>query len=77
MGLFNQSFFIPPGAGKGPFDMTEEFALNNLLGNCRAIHGYKLFGFSKAVLVNGLGHQLFSSTTGAGDEHGGGCWGNL
>jgi hypothetical protein len=57
--------------------MPKELALNELAGNGSAIHWNKLPALRAGrTIVQGSGHQLFSSPTLANDECGGIGWRN-
>ena len=69
LSLFEQSAFIRPGIRKGPFDVPEQFAFQKLFGNRRTIHRNKRRVFAATIIMNGLGHQLFSRSAFAGNEN--------
>src|SRR5205085_9346330 len=57
------------GAGEGPFLVTEDLALEQRIGNLRAVDGDKGERRSRAELVNRLGRELLAGSRLAADDH--------
>jgi hypothetical protein len=62
---------VSTGAGESAFNVTEQFALQQLRRNRRAIHGDKGLCIPPAVHMQRPRHQLFACTSLAQDQHGG------
>jgi hypothetical protein len=56
MSFLECALFIASGSGERPFPMTKEFALDQILGNCSAIHLDKHLIFAQTLRVNSMGH---------------------
>lgn len=57
-------------AGEGSFFMTEEFGLDQCLGEGRTVHGQEGFVFSGALGMDDSGDQFFAGATFTSDEDG-------
>ena len=57
------------GSGEGALLVAEELALDELLGDGRAVHVHQGVGRAGALAVDGVGHQLLAGAVLAGDEH--------
>src|SRR5215471_13618879 len=60
MGSLEQAMPLAVRSGECSLFVTEKFALQQSLGESRAVHGNKLFGCSRAISMNGSRHYLFS-----------------
>ena len=58
------------GAGEGALLMPEQFALQQLLRDGRAVEGQELGLGPRAVLVDGTGDQFLARSALPGDQHG-------
>ena len=58
-------------AGIGAFDVTEDLALHQVLGDRRTVERHQLLALTAAQPVDRFGTQLLAGTTLAGDEDGG------
>src|SRR5690606_11203472 len=61
VGLFQEADLGGVGAGKGPFLVAEELAFNEFPGKGPAVHTDHGAVPSGGTLVDGAGHQFFSS----------------
>ncbi len=59
------------GVGERSFHVAEQFAFENVLAQRRAIQRHKRLVLPRAVLVDGLGHQLLAGAGLALDQHAG------
>ena len=59
-GRLHQAGLAQVGAGKGPLFMTEQLALEQALGETRALHRDEHAVGPGAVLVDGAGHQFLA-----------------
>ncbi len=66
---FDKAWAVLVCTGKGPFAVAEEGALHQGFGEGGAVHGDKIMIFSRAVVVDGTGEELFARTGFSGDEH--------
>ena len=57
------------GAGEGAFLVAEELALDQRLGNGRAVDGDKGLAAAGAEVVQGAGDEFLAGAALAGDEH--------
>src|SRR5262249_14165918 len=69
VGEFKAADFLRDGSGKRTLLMTEEFALQQVKGNGRAIQLHKRASAACADIVNGFGDQLLTSTCFPEDQH--------
>ncbi len=63
--------FVSAAPVKAPLHVAEKLALDNALGEARAIDDHEVLLLSPAVAVDGAGHQLFACAAFPVDEHGG------
>ena len=63
-------FLVDGGAGEGPFDVSKEFAFEQVFVECTAIDGDESPALAGAIEVDGTRHQLFARTALAANEHG-------
>ena len=72
MGLLKAADAPGLGAGEGAAFVAEQLALQQRLGNGRAIDGDERLVGAVAVLVDGAGDQFLAGAGLAADEHGAG-----
>src|ERR1019366_1436763 len=74
VGSFKKSIAVTIGTGKGPLLVAKKLALQQRFREGCAVHGYEGFGSSRAVLMNGPGHQFFAASGLACDQDRGLGW---
>ena len=62
---------IGRGVGEGALDVAEQLAFEDVLAERRAVERDERLGLARAVLVDGLGHELLARARLALDEHAG------
>ncbi len=60
MGKLKFTFLLMKRTGKCPFFMAEQLTLNEIFRQCRTVNLYKRVVVSKAVIMYGVGNQLFA-----------------
>ena len=70
VGLFEASRALCRGAGEGALLMTEEFGLDQILGDGGHVQSDELVLLARAVAMQGMGHQFLARAGFPVDEHG-------
>src|SRR5579884_89608 len=68
--MFETALAHPIGAGESARLVTEKFILQQVLIECRAIHGHEGLVLARAVHVDGLGDQFLAGAGLTLDEDG-------
>ena len=66
-----QALLVAGGAGEAALHVAEQLALEQGLGQRRAVHRDERLVLARAAVVDGAGHQLLAGAALALDEHGG------
>src|SRR5258708_15433345 len=70
IGHFEPANFLRDGSGEGSLLVPEQFALQKIEGNGRAIQRHEGASAAPAEIVNGAGYQLLAGSGFSQDQHG-------
>ena len=77
MGHLKDTRFVLRGTRKGPFDVPEQFALQEIGRQGTTVYGHKLSASPLAVGMNSPGEEFLPRSALSIDEHRAVCWRNL
>ncbi len=77
VGHFDQALAVSVRSGERSFAMPEEFAFDQLLGQCSAVHRDKRHVRALALLVDAACGEFFAGSRFAEHQHAGLCWRDL